>query len=202
MRQDGRPSTPWHRKHSKAKTKAVFLDLQRREMRDLETCRQVWEQDGDPLALCVALIQTDLPEWLKSALLVQLTDGIAWPSLREGAWRRRTRDAVDAIRAVEFAGVRSHPTFKATREMAFLMGEHFTRTKFPDLGTITAAGMTAAYARVCRGLANQPWRYYSPPKGTDQRIKAAWTYMQGVLEAALKAARTNRPIKKMDTLQP
>ncbi len=139
---------PWKRRDADAlpDPEYLFRELQRRELRDLETCRRVWEQEFDPLALCEAVRQVDLPEWLRSALLVMLIDRPTTKGLRPGMlWRTRATNAIDAIRAAEVAGVRTHPELPQTWEMAFLMGEHFARDHGDDIPAVSPEGAKRSY---------------------------------------------------------
>lgn len=144
MRRDGKSQTPWKRKNADPlfDPKRVFDELARRQMRDLETCRLVWEQEGDPLALCEAVRQSDIPDWLASSLLVMLTEGVdIRTNVRLKAWRARTRHARDAVRAHAVAGARSHPELPQTWELSYVLGEHFTRERFDDLPSVSPAAM-------------------------------------------------------------
>jgi hypothetical protein len=150
-----------------------------------DRCRSVWEQGGDPLAVCVAVIASDLPDWLKNAVLVLVT----MPDLSERWWRGRTRDAIDAIRAAEIAGIRAHPEAKArnggyTWEEALDLGEHFARRR-EGTGALTAAGAKRVYERVVKGL-EEHTRYHRAPEGTVERIKQAWRNQEAIMTAALR----------------
>ncbi|HEV8676836.1 MAG TPA: hypothetical protein VGX21_22600, partial [Methylomirabilota bacterium] len=67
----------------------VVKELHRRRLADLGDCRIAWEQGADPLALCVAITKTEMPEWLADALLL-LHDGAGLPLLQR-LWVRQRR---------------------------------------------------------------------------------------------------------------
>lgn len=172
----------------------VFRELQRRVMRDLETCRVAWEVGDDPLAVCAAVVHAGLPPWLTNAILVLLTEGEEYPPIRRRLWRERTRHAIDATRAAEIAAVRSHPEAQKRSnggfkwDEALQLGEHFARQTYSDIPRVSPAGAKRSYQRVCRNL-EEPGRYYRAPAGTAERIKQAWMHLESILTERLARER-------------
>ncbi|MBM3466087.1 MAG: hypothetical protein FJX76_28695 [Armatimonadetes bacterium] len=103
MRRDQRHNRPWQRKSTSAPA-AVYREMHHRRLDDLTACRTAWEQASDPLALCVAVDNADLPEWLVDALLPLLMDDSG--GLLKSLWRQRRRDMIDAWRAVQVTRAR------------------------------------------------------------------------------------------------
>ena len=98
MRRDGKPHRGWKKNDTAEK---VLQDLQSRELQDVETCRKVWQEDRDPMALCEAVRQSaGIPAWLQDALLVVLTDGVFGdrPACMSELWKERFRHQNEAIR--------------------------------------------------------------------------------------------------------
>lgn len=182
MRRDVRRRRGWQRKHSQptiTDPAAVFRELQKREMRDLETCRLAWERGENPLALCEAVRQSNLPQWLANGLLLMLIDGVAPYSvryrLRARLWKEHRQDVIDATRAAETAAVRAHPEWervpdqRPTWEESFAVGNEFAAEKYSDLPKVSGPAMKRSYQRVCRGLSD-PARYYRARPGMHQRL--------------------------------
>lgn len=158
---------------------AVFGELQRRELRDLETCRAVWQRESDPLALCEALRQVpSLPEWLVDGLLVMLTAGDGgYPDVRKKHWRERTRHAQDAVRAANVAMVRLQveTDARATWAVAYDLGDMLSHHQCGDVPATSSEGMKRVFARVRAGLSVNRGRYYRARAGMKMRIDRAWS---------------------------
>jgi hypothetical protein len=186
MRRDHTPQKPWRRQSADGQpdeAARVFRELQRRELRTIEACRQAWEQEHDPLAICEAVRQASLPDWLTSAILVLVTDGEAgYPALRKRMWKSRTEAAADATRAAEIAGVRTHPQLPRTWELSFALGERFARDDYPDIDAVGNAAAKRSYHRVRRELSTHPWRFQRARPGMQARIRDAWGYMLSLME--------------------
>jgi hypothetical protein len=181
---------PWRRKDTNPDSdpEKILLELQRRELTDLERCRQVWEREFDPLALCVAVTKSNLPEWLTNALLVQLTDGQgSYPSYRERLWRDRRQHAIDGRRAAFVAGVRAHPDHPTTWDDAYEIGEELARLS-TDMSTVTPAGAKKSFQRVCRGL-QRPGRYYRAPLNFTSRIRNAWAHFLSLMTIDIESQK-------------
>lgn len=190
MRRDQlrRTNRPWQRRRGPSSSldpAAIFKELQRRCLTDLEDCRLAWARAGDLLAVCVAITKCDLPEWLADALLVILTDeaegGPRIMRLRQ-RWARRRRDALDAVR-VETIAVARDPHLVApgtdilprqTWESAHVLAELYTRQRYRDVEAVSDEAMKATYRRVRQRLGENPGRYYYPPgAGLDARLRLA-----------------------------
>lgn len=187
-----RPSTrrPWRRRESNPSTdpSIVFRKLQRRQLADVEDCRIAWERAGDPLALCVAVTKCGAPEWLADALLVLLTDGPGGARLLRACWKSRARDAIDAVRAAEVAGARTHPELPQTWERAYWFAEKFVdEAGYNDVPKVGLDAMKMSYRRVCRGLVNDG-RYFAAP-GFGKRLQLARRRIIGLMEAQVARQR-------------
>lgn len=196
-----RNQRPWRKRNDDAPggPGVVFTELQKREMRDLETCRKVWEQEQDPLALCEAVRQCAIPDWLRSSLLLFLTDSSDSSLLKaERLWEERRRHAIDATRAAEIAGARSHPDVEMTWEMAYQVGERFARDDYSNMPMAGLAGAKKSYHTVRSNLALAPYRYYRAMPGMQECIRSAWAYFLGIMQAALDS----RPTAKVVTGDP
>lgn len=182
----------WRRRDGKGTDPAAVLaDLDRRELTDLETCRAVWAHERDPLALVVALDHVDLPDWLRDALRVAVTNGAdGYPPIpaltTRRLWRRRTRHAIDATRAAHVAMVRSHPDARASWPIAEAVGNDLAGEHYRDMPPCSPAGAKRSYHVVRRTLTIAPGRYFRAPDGTAARIQAAWIAW---LEAMLSHGR-------------
>ena len=176
QRLDRKPRKGWSRSDSE---KNLFDELNKRQMVDLETCRRVWEEDRDPLAVCSAVsLCRDIPEWLVDAVLVMLTDGVAkyQPAIIKDLWEQRTRDANDRVRAQASVAARvQFPELGLTAEKSRLVGELLTHEKYndPEFATVGASSMKKAYRTVAKGLTARS-RYYLGTRGISDRIDQAW----------------------------
>lgn len=186
-----RSSKAWQRQSPNPETDPtrILQENRTRELRDLDTCRRVWEQEQDPLALCEAVRRSDLPEWLSHALLVMLTDGeVGYPELRRRMWRARRRHAEDWARVSAMASARA-PSEGMTWDLSARVGDVRAREVYGDVAAVSPEGMKRAYQRVCRGLAH-PGRYYRAREGMHERIRAAWAYMLGLMKASLNDSKS------------
>lgn len=185
MRADRKTRQAWRRAESDEDdaAKQVFSGLKRREMSDLETCRRVWEQELDPLAVCEAVRQSNLPDWLTSALLVLLTDGqyVADRPLRNRMWAERRKHATDGARAGNVAMLRTLPEHPQTWRIAFELGEHLSRMN-SNVAAVSAAGAKKSYERVRQSLEEYPYRYHRARPGMGARIDEAWAYMLALMK--------------------
>jgi len=210
MRRNFFSNRPWRRKvadPSFVGPQTVLRELQRRELSDLETCRHVWEQGADPLALCAAVTHAKLPEWLTSALLVMLTDRAGgWPSMPvKKWWRQRTQRAIDGVRAAHVAACRIHPEGPQTWESSFLLANELARKDHKAIPSVARfdnppkiSGIKRSYQKVQRGLVD-PCRFYHAPNGTNERILLAQVYTLGVMRSSLKATQVGTAKAKRST---
>jgi hypothetical protein len=177
----------WRRRDSNPDTDPalVFRELQARQLRDIETCRQAWEQEGDPAAVLEAVRAMRLPDWLSSAIVVLVTDGEAgYPAMRRRLWLDHSRAMTDRARVFQIAGVRTHTD--ATWRESFAVADRLTRGQFDDMPTATAAGLKRAYQRVSTGLKLNAFRYYVAMPGFAEFIERAWTRQLEVMKAAMR----------------
>lgn len=189
MRLDHTRRRPWRRRRA-VPAPSVFEELARRELHDLETCRKVWEHEADPVAVCEAVRQSNLPEWLTSAVLVLITDGeTGYPALRSRMWRSRTHDAVAAHRAACVALARDATQLELTWHEAYVLGQLAAHRASPEARLVGAAGSKRTYDSVRRSLRSHPWRYHRPRAGLGERIDQAWAYMLGLMKAAAGARK-------------
>lgn len=164
---------------------AVMDALNARELESLEVCRHVWEHENDPVALCEAVRLVDVPEWLRSALLVLITDGEeGYPSWRRRWWRTRRQHATDRARAAHIAMARAHAV-RLPWEQARQVGDRLARERYPEIPEVSDAGLKRAYDRVRRSLAGARGRYYCARAGLGERIQAAWEELARIIEASL-----------------
>ncbi len=170
----------------------VFRELQRRRLGDLEDCRLAWERCGDPFALVVALMMSELPEWLSDALLLIVADDVGDQgrpaiNLRQ-RWRRRSNDAVDALRAMQTAAFRAHPQLPLTWENSYWNASRLIHSKIADSPAVTEAAMKKSYERVRKGLRN-PGRYFAA-KGVEPRLDLALERYIRTVESAIAAQKS------------
>jgi hypothetical protein len=190
-----RRNRSWQRRGHDLKTDpAVILrELQRRQLNDLEDCRLAWQEDGNPLAVCVALTKCDLPEWLTDALLELLTleahDPKRGARLRD-RWARQHRDDVDAARAQAVALARTGMQ-PITWDEARVVAERFLREQYTDVEAVDGEALKRSYRLVCERLTDGARYYYAPPEFEARRLRA--------LDAALpqNAARRERARKRV-----
>lgn len=187
-----RSQRPWRkRSHQTGGPDDVFRQLQQRELTDLETCRRVWEDEMDPLAVCEAIRQSDLPDWLAHTLLLFVTNDSEHRLVDiDELWRTRKANAIDATRAAEVAGARSHPEVDMTWDTAFLIGEKFAGEGYGAMPRVSPDGAKKSYYSVRAGLALAPSRYYRAMPGMQERIRDARVYLVGLLKGLLVE---NRP---------
>jgi hypothetical protein len=188
---------PWRRRNSNASADpaAVFRELQRRKLSDLEDCRLAWEHGGDPLAVCAAVTKCDLPEWLADALLVILTDeaerGPEVIRLRR-RWAKQQRDSLDALRAQTAALARTlNPESAAparTWESAHILAEALVRRDYKAVEKVGPEAIKKSYRLVCRRLAEDPGRYYFA-LGFQDRLRRARQSFLRIMEADLARQR-------------
>jgi hypothetical protein len=165
---------------------ALMEALSARELETLDVCRRVWEHEGDPLAVCEALRFVDVPEWLRSALFVLITDGERpYPALRRRWWRERRRHGFDGMRAALIARVRTYPDHRFSWQDARRIADEHALESYPDLPPVTDAGLKRAYDRVRRSVADAPNRYYRGRPGLHERIHAAWEELARIIDASL-----------------
>lgn len=185
---------PWRKRKSNAETDpaAVFQELRRRQLADLDDCRLAWEREADPLAVCVAITKCDLPEWLTDALLVLLTDEqLERPVLKlRRRWAKRGRDAADAARAEVFAALRGgYAGIPLARlEVARVAANRIVRERYTDVEELGEDAIKAIYSRVCRRL-RDPGRYYHAPEGFADRVQRARVALLRLIEGDLARQR-------------
>lgn len=186
-------SRAWQRKDAAPGTGPadVLKELQRRQLTDLATCQAVWEHEQDPGAVLEALRRVDLPDWLRSALVVLVTDGEVFDikPLRRKLFRDRAARLIERGRAFQIAGVRSQTD--ATWDQSFVVAKRLNENDFPTagLGVITPAGMKRAYQRVARTLQAHPFSYYVHMPGLQDFIAGAWSTTIEGWRAALKSRK-------------
>jgi hypothetical protein len=119
-----------------------------------------------------------------------LTDGDGnYPELRRKLWRQRSQHAIDATRAAEVAGVRTHPNLPQTWGRSFLIGQRFAEDTYSDMPRVSAAGTKRSYHRVRLGIWQHPGRYYRAREGMQTRIRQAWTYMLAVIKEQIESKK-------------
>jgi hypothetical protein len=162
--------------HGTDAASTVFGELQQRQLTDLDTCRRVWEDEVDPLALCEAVRLASLPEWLVDSLLVMMTEGVnGYPPLRRKLWRDRARAMNDAVRALNVAGVRVHPQLpRVSWKQSYAIGEELAARQYNDMPRVSPARAKSSYESVRRNLVAHPMKYYLARDGMKQRIDLAW----------------------------
>ncbi len=178
-----RPSRPW-RKKGPDKPAQVFAELAKRQLTDMDSCREIWTNSADPLALCAAVTLAEVPEWLRDALLVLLADGAADAGLQRLLWKVRKRDERDAARAAEVAGLRCHPQVLVPWDLALRMADLFVRDHHSDEPSVSPEAIKQSWQRVSRGIAD-PARYYFVPD-VAQRVSASGARVLALLEAVIK----------------
>jgi hypothetical protein len=176
-------------KRQRSSTETHVLDqLRGRKLKTLADCRLAWEHAGDPLAVCVAITKTEMPEWLADALLALLFVG-AQPkrSFLQRLWARKDQNARDAKRAWEVVKARAHPEHQGpgaafTWEEAYQLGEYLSRT--PESPRTTPASAKKSYALVSRRLEENPGLYYVPVDGEAlaARIRLAALHLVEIME--------------------
>jgi len=171
MRQDGTSSNAaWRRADSTNDPAAVYNELHRRQLTDVETCRLAWEHAEDPMALCVAVTRAGLPAWLEAILLAVCLDESGMLGRR---WRERKRELEDAVRAVEVARERGIDGPVQTWEVALKEAARAIQVqRDPNLSAVTPHAMDDAYDRVREGLSN-PGRYYRAPDLAEHMERAS-----------------------------
>lgn len=181
-RSEERKGRPWRRRSSKPATDpaTVVRELQRRRLGSLEDCRIAWEQGADPLAVCVAVMKSDLPRWLVDALLILLYGAPLVPRSRgrtmlQKLWAQRERDAVDAKRAWEVARARSHPEAWQTWEVSYRFAKYVIERQAAELGMdlsgVSEEAMKKSYRLVAARL-REDGRYYWAEDGFSEQLRA------------------------------
>ena len=162
---------------------AVYTGLKERVLSDMDTCRRVWEEEGDPMALCEAVRRADLPIWLADSLLVLLTNGQGgYPDteLLERAWDQRNKNDLDRSLALSIAMFRTHPKANLTWEQSRLHGESFARERSQTRAVGDSSAKKTFY-KVKKSLTTHRSRYFYAPDGLGDRIQAAWQYVLDVM---------------------
>ncbi len=160
-------------------------ELNKRVLADVDTCKRVWQSSGDPLAICEAIRQSQLPEWLADAVLVLLADGAKDAKLLRTGWRRRTRDAVDAERAGQVASMRSHPTHPQTWDLALKLADESSRSRYDDMPAVSSAALRKSYQRVVKELPKDPLSFHHGSPGLSARITKAYFRELGISKEEL-----------------
>lgn len=166
MSRSRRPNRAWRRRSSNPGTdpETVLRELQRREFRTLEDCRLVWEEAGDPIALCVAVSKVDLPEWLADALLAVVTEDATGkpPFLRlRDRWKKHALAAVDAARASASLTARGH--LAQTWEQSWSTAESAIQAVIKHAPKVGQDAIKASHRRVRSGLDSSGMYYQVPP---------------------------------------
>lgn len=176
-RKDNKPGKAFT-KRKRAGTKAaltpaqVLEQLNSRVLIDLETCRNVWEREGNPVAVVEAVRQAEMPEWLADALLMLLTaEPVFGKPIARSMWEEREKDMTDAQRAV-VAAARAHPQQPATWEMIGKWGPEFLAKHF-DTPRVSGEAIRASYNKVAATLADRPCAYYQQMPGMPDRMAEA-----------------------------
>ncbi len=169
----------------------LLLELNRRQLDDLDTCRRVWQSEYDPVAVIEAVRQSKLPAWLEAAVLVLLTEGRgSYPHLPGDPWRERKRHATDAERAAMLADQRVFGEDGTTWDQAAKQGERLTHERY-DLSVVGPQAMKKAFRSVRHGLSEHEGRYYRPSAGLHERIAWAWEHVIATLESRLRRAKAD-----------
>jgi hypothetical protein len=187
-----RTSKAWQHR---ARPEAVVAEIQGRELSDLDTCRRVWQDGGDPLALLEAVRLAGLPEWLTDALLLALSDASFERPMLPSMWRSRVKHARDAHRASAAASAR---TFfdqipEITWQKAFALAASRVCDVFAAEPHVSPAAVKKSYQAVSKGLADAH-RYYRARPGMQESIEAA---LQRQIEH-LEALKASSPIQELD----
>jgi hypothetical protein len=170
-----KPSKAWSKKKKKAglTPAEVMEQLNSRVLVDLETCRKVWETEGNPVAVVEAVRQAELPEWLADALLILLTaEPVFKKPIARSMWEHRDKDMSDAARAGIVAVHRGHPQHQSTwgeigEQAPTFLTDHF------DTPRVSGEAMRASYELVARTLEARPAAYYQQMPGMPDRMAAA-----------------------------
>ena len=160
----------WRRRDRPDPARRVLDELMRRELRDLDMCRQVWEHEGDPVALLEAIRLCEgrpLPEWLASSLLVVLQGSGAAGNLIDVAWRNRDSHQDNRSRAWRVVEARVEKNLKWAD--AFELG-----AAAPSSPVNNAEW---CYNLVRKALTQFPFRYFMPSRRLVDRVDDARTYV-------------------------
>jgi hypothetical protein len=168
----------WRRSNGYAE---LLRALEGRQLDDLERCRIAWEGQLDPVAVCAAVVHSDLPPWLTDALLVLLSEqselGLSAKSAEQ--WEARKADMLDRARAEAYASALTLiPELKTrTTDTKAVTAGRVAVNRVKEVHAHESAvgdeAIKASHRRVRNGLKN-PGRYYLAPKGLQERVLAAW----------------------------
>jgi len=195
-----KPNRGWRRSHVSSVAEQVALELSGRELSDLEVCRQVWEDELDPLALCVAVTQSGLATWLEAALLMMLTEnmpGVYRPLKRE-LWQRRNRHSKQATYAYLVAAERANSEqderplrWEDARETCI----RTTAGRYDDMPVVGPEVVQKAFTEVRAALARYPSRFYVAPGVISERLDQVWKHAVTSVGAPVKRADRARKMK-------
>lgn len=151
----------------------VTRELSNRVLSDMDTCRRVWQGNGNPVAVCEAVRQSDLPEWLADAILVLLTaEPILGKPVARSMWKNRDAETTDAARASVLAALRSAPQ-PVTWEAAGNVASTAAAKSFDGIATVSWEHARTSYKRVARSLQTNPTSYYQALPDLPERIAQA-----------------------------
>jgi hypothetical protein len=187
-RHDRRDPSPRRRQNAHGPTpRAVAQEIDRRVLADLEDCRVAWKHNN-PVALCVALMKVDIPEWLADALLTWLiatggnaTMAQAFPTTEY--WRDARREQLDATRALTALAVRGiEDQPKRTEIEAFTMVAEYLADRLGDdvAPVVDADTIRKSLERVEAGLTCEG-AYWKADEGLAERIRLALSRRAGRL---------------------
>jgi hypothetical protein len=178
QRDHKRTRRAWRSRKNRDRERIAELD--RRELKDLDDCRFVWETHADPLALTFGVAMAEAldtwPSWLVDAVLLALCaedTALKLGGLRLGPrWKAKRREMDDAKRAAALLAVRNDPGkpekwLDATATAAQLAADH--------AGT-TRAGAEAtrdSYSRTIAGLADEGKYWQAPAEFLTTRLHLA-----------------------------
>jgi len=163
------PGKAWRKADAGVDPTRLLAELERRTLSDLATCQRVWEDEADPLAVCEAVRQVDLPGWLLDAVLLLAADS---EGLTRALWTERRTHAVDKARAASVAAARTGDE-PSTWDQALPRADLATRRLFTDMPSVSPAALRKSYQRVGRDLDSRESRYYDAKPGLDEQIAAA-----------------------------
>ncbi len=170
------PGTGWKSRRAKAETSTatVLSEVRKRRLNSVEKCQQVWVHEQDPLAVCVALVLSDLPEWLLDAALAMLVahddDESKNAQRTRQLWRRSKSARRERIRAEIFAQLRELPGRSTRgdleREAVEWIAQHYDERTSP-------AVIRRAFNIVSKTLRTNPHRYHLTGPFFDVRLREA-----------------------------
>jgi len=173
-----RTTKPFRKRENRDLERIQTLD--RRELRNLEDCRRLWEEHADPLALVFGLLMAEVtkewPWWLVSGLLLALCaedEGLKLAGLRLGPRWKATRKAMnDAKRATAVLAVRHDPTASSTWTDAFTRAATLA-TKHGGADPVGAETVRNSYSRAIKGLADEGQYWQAETRFLSMRLLMA-----------------------------